>query len=269
MSRAPWRGRSRTSRRCATRGATASSTPSRGRRPRRASASTTSSRTVSSTCPTASARPATPTAATATRPSTAGWRGTGRRRPSPPASTACAWAATCIRAGGAPSPHTKRHGCSTSRTGSRSTRCRQRTAMARMIGNAVPSRLSYAVAHGMAAVRRTSMRVAGLFAGIGGLELGMAASGHRTQLLVENSAPAMHVLRRRFPDTKLEGDVRDLVALPARHRRRRRRASRARTSAASAARSESTAREAVSSARCCGCSKAATCRGWCWRTCRS
>ncbi len=60
------------------------------------------------------------------------------------------------------------------------------------------------------------MRVAGLFAGIGGLELGMAASGHRTQLLVENSAPAMHVLRRRFPDTKLEGDVRDLVALPAR-----------------------------------------------------
>jgi hypothetical protein len=65
-------------------------------------------------------------------------------------------------------------------------------------------------------VRRASMRVAGLFAGIGGLELGMASSGHRTQLLVENSAPAMHVLRRRFPDTKLEGDVRDLVALPAR-----------------------------------------------------
>ena len=65
-------------------------------------------------------------------------------------------------------------------------------------------------------MRRRSLRVAGLFAGIGGLELGMTASGHHTQLLVENSAPAMHVLRRRFPDTKIEGDVRDLVSLPPR-----------------------------------------------------
>jgi DNA (cytosine-5)-methyltransferase 1 len=64
-------------------------------------------------------------------------------------------------------------------------------------------------------MRRATLRVAGLFAGIGGLELGMAASGHHTQLLVENAAPAMHVLRRRFPDTKLEADVRDLVTLPA------------------------------------------------------
>ncbi|MCV7421439.1 DNA (cytosine-5-)-methyltransferase [Mycobacterium yunnanensis] len=63
----------------------------------------------------------------------------------------------------------------------------------------------------MAAV---SLRVAGLFAGIGGLELGMAAAGHHTHLLVENSPAAMHVLRRRFPDTTLEGDVRDVVALP-------------------------------------------------------
>lgn len=63
-------------------------------------------------------------------------------------------------------------------------------------------------------MKRTSLRVAGLFAGIGGLELGMTAGGHRTQLLVENSLPAMHVLRRRFPDTKIEGDIRDLVALP-------------------------------------------------------
>jgi DNA (cytosine-5)-methyltransferase 1 len=63
-------------------------------------------------------------------------------------------------------------------------------------------------------VRRAKLRVAGLFAGIGGLELGMAASGHHSQLLVENAPPAMHVLRRRFPDTKLEADVRDLRALP-------------------------------------------------------
>jgi DNA (cytosine-5)-methyltransferase 1 len=59
-----------------------------------------------------------------------------------------------------------------------------------------------------------AVKVAGLFAGIGGLELGLSAGGHQAQLLVENSPAAMHVLRRRFPDTKLEGDVRDLAALP-------------------------------------------------------
>ena len=59
-----------------------------------------------------------------------------------------------------------------------------------------------------------NLRVAGLFAGIGGFELGMAASGHEAHLLVENSPPAMHVLRRRFPDTKLEADVRDVPSLP-------------------------------------------------------
>ncbi len=59
-----------------------------------------------------------------------------------------------------------------------------------------------------------SLTVAGLFAGIGGLELGMAEASHHAGLLVENAAPAMHVLRRRFPDTKLEADVRGLVGLP-------------------------------------------------------
>jgi DNA (cytosine-5)-methyltransferase 1 len=59
-----------------------------------------------------------------------------------------------------------------------------------------------------------AVKVVGLFAGIGGLELGLSASGHQAQLLVENSPAAMHVLRRRFPDTKLEGDVRDLAGLP-------------------------------------------------------
>ena len=59
-----------------------------------------------------------------------------------------------------------------------------------------------------------AVKVVGLFAGIGGLELGMSAGGHHAQLLVENAPAAMHVLRRRFPDTKIEADVRDLVALP-------------------------------------------------------
>ncbi|MDT5082574.1 MAG: (cytosine-5)-methyltransferase 1 [Mycobacterium sp.] len=61
-----------------------------------------------------------------------------------------------------------------------------------------------------------AVKVVGLFAGIGGLELGLSASGHQAQLLVENSPAAMHVLRRRFPDTTLEGDVRDLATLPSR-----------------------------------------------------
>ena len=59
-----------------------------------------------------------------------------------------------------------------------------------------------------------ALRVAGLFAGIGGLELGLTAAGHDTRLLVENSAPAMHVLRHRFPDIALAADVRDVTALP-------------------------------------------------------
>ena len=48
----------------------------------------------------------------------------------------------------------------------------------------------------------------------------MAASGHHAQLLVENSPAAMHVLRRRFPDTKLEADVRDVASPAERHRPR-------------------------------------------------
>ena len=59
-----------------------------------------------------------------------------------------------------------------------------------------------------------ALNVAGLFAGIGGLELGMTAAGHHSHLLVEHNSAAMHVLRRRFPDTKLDADVRDLAALP-------------------------------------------------------
>ena len=58
------------------------------------------------------------------------------------------------------------------------------------------------------------MKAVGLFAGIGGLELGLSRSGHHAQLLVENAPAAAHVLRRRFPDTKIEGDVRELTALP-------------------------------------------------------
>lgn len=57
---------------------------------------------------------------------------------------------------------------------------------------------------------RPPMQVAGLFAGIGGLELGLARSGHDTRLL-EPGARA--VLRKRFPGVRLHDDVRTLDKL--------------------------------------------------------
>ena len=60
------------------------------------------------------------------------------------------------------------------------------------------------------------LRVAGLFAGVGGIELGLHRAGHRTVLLCENDPGAGAVLRERFPRTPLHEDVRALNALPAR-----------------------------------------------------
>jgi DNA (cytosine-5)-methyltransferase 1 len=59
------------------------------------------------------------------------------------------------------------------------------------------------------------MRIAGLFAGIGGLELGFSASGHETRLLCEIAEPARAVLSDRFPEIPCERDVTALKALPA------------------------------------------------------
>ena len=58
------------------------------------------------------------------------------------------------------------------------------------------------------------MRVAGLFAGIGGLESGLAAAGHRAEVLVEVWRAAAAVLGARFPDVPVLGDVRDIPELP-------------------------------------------------------
>ena len=55
--------------------------------------------------------------------------------------------------------------------------------------------------------------VAGLFAGIGGLERGLARAGHETVLLCENDAAASAVLRHQF-DIRLHDDVRTLTQLP-------------------------------------------------------
>ncbi|HUA27837.1 MAG TPA: DNA (cytosine-5-)-methyltransferase [Streptosporangiaceae bacterium] len=60
----------------------------------------------------------------------------------------------------------------------------------------------------------TGLRVAGLFAGIGGIELGLHRAGHRSVLLNEIEPGAQAVLRAHFPDIELTGDVCDLRSLP-------------------------------------------------------
>lgn len=59
------------------------------------------------------------------------------------------------------------------------------------------------------------MKVAGLFAGIGGLELGFSRAGHEAVHLCEIWAPARAVLDRKFPDVPKSGDISKLDDLPA------------------------------------------------------
>jgi DNA (cytosine-5)-methyltransferase 1 len=54
---------------------------------------------------------------------------------------------------------------------------------------------------------------ASLFAGIGGFEFGLARAGHTTSILVENYEPALAVLRARFSNAELLGDVRNVDQL--------------------------------------------------------
>lgn len=63
-------------------------------------------------------------------------------------------------------------------------------------------------------MEKRALEVVGLFAGIGGLELGLSRAGHHTSLLCEFDDAASAVLRRRFPDVPLVPDVRDLRELP-------------------------------------------------------
>ncbi|WNG63200.1 DNA (cytosine-5-)-methyltransferase [Archangium gephyra] len=57
-------------------------------------------------------------------------------------------------------------------------------------------------------------RVAGLFAGVGGLELGFHRAGHSTSMLCEIEPGAVEVLKTRFPDVPLHEDICTLEALP-------------------------------------------------------
>jgi DNA (cytosine-5)-methyltransferase 1 len=60
----------------------------------------------------------------------------------------------------------------------------------------------------------TKLAVAGLFAGIGGLEQGFHRHGHETILLCEADPQAREVLSRRFPGVPISEDVRHLKELP-------------------------------------------------------
>ena len=57
-------------------------------------------------------------------------------------------------------------------------------------------------------------RVAGLFAGIGGIERGLHRAQHKTVLLCENEPAAKAVLETRFSGIRLHDDVRRLRSLP-------------------------------------------------------
>lgn len=59
------------------------------------------------------------------------------------------------------------------------------------------------------------MKVAGLFAGIGGIEVGLHAAGFTTELLCEIDPGARAVLERRFAGIPLKSDIADIDSLPA------------------------------------------------------
>lgn len=61
----------------------------------------------------------------------------------------------------------------------------------------------------------TQMKIAGLFAGIGGFELGFAQAGHHAELVCDILPAARAVLRHRFPDVAYRDDITKLRSLPA------------------------------------------------------
>jgi DNA (cytosine-5)-methyltransferase 1 len=66
----------------------------------------------------------------------------------------------------------------------------------------------------MRAVVTQGFSVVGLFAGIGGIEVGLHDAGHETVMLCDFDAASQAVLAKRFGGVPLVGDVRELVALP-------------------------------------------------------
>ena len=59
------------------------------------------------------------------------------------------------------------------------------------------------------------MKIAGLFAGVGGMELGMQRAGHHASLLCDVLPAAQAVLAARFPGVEYRNDITRLRSLPA------------------------------------------------------
>jgi len=64
-------------------------------------------------------------------------------------------------------------------------------------------------------MKARSLSVVGLFAGIGGLELGLQRAGHHARLLCELDPGARAVLDDRFPDVSKHDDICTLAEIPA------------------------------------------------------
>lgn len=60
---------------------------------------------------------------------------------------------------------------------------------------------------------KNSLSCVGLFAGIGGIELGLSRAGFQTEMICEIDGGAAEVLRRQF-DLRVEADIRKLGAFP-------------------------------------------------------
>lgn len=59
--------------------------------------------------------------------------------------------------------------------------------------------LDWPASEGQESAPPVSLRVAGLFAGIGGIELGLHAAGHTSEILCEIDPHASRVLKAHFP----------------------------------------------------------------------
>ena len=51
------------------------------------------------------------------------------------------------------------------------------------------------------------MKVGSLFSGIGGIEIGFEKAGFKTEWFIENEPYAQEILKKRFPEAKIYGDV--------------------------------------------------------------
>jgi DNA (cytosine-5)-methyltransferase 1 len=82
------------------------------------------------------------------------------------------------------------------------------------MATATAARPTASAQHRASAHPEVGLRVVGLFAGIGGIELGLHRVGHLSVLLNEIEPGAQAVLRARFPGIELTRDVCDLRSLP-------------------------------------------------------